>query len=236
MSFESTPRRSFLGRLMGMTMAVSLPWDRRVIEASSQSAPDDWLGDVTGDRKCFFDFPNYKQGFPLVHIFNYINTYASAYGVGNERVGTVGTFYGGGPASSIFMGFNDEIWSRYSVGEYAGLDDSDGRPYTRNVFNRPTSDDSILLAKGLQSPNFDALRVAMPLVGIERLQEMGTKFIMCNNALNSWGFELEARGKGAAADIDAVLRANLLPGVTVVPAMVIAIEKAQEAGLSYNKQ
>ncbi len=134
------------------------------------------------------------------------------------------------------MGFNDEIWSRYSVGEYAGLDDSDGRPYTRNVFNRPTSDDSILLAKGLQSPNFDALRVAMPLVGIERLQEMGTKFIMCNNALNSWGFELEARGKGAAADIDAVLRANLLPGVTVVPAMVIAIEKAQEAGLSYNKQ
>ena len=236
MSFESTPRRSFLGRLMGMTMAVSLPWDRSVIEASSQSAPDDWLGDVTGDRKCFFDFPNYKQGFPLVHIFNYINTYASAYGVGNERVGTVGTFYGGGPASSIFMGFNDEIWSRYSVGEYAGLDDSDGRPYTRNVFNRPTSDDSILLAKGLQSPNFDALRVAMPLVGIERLQEMGTKFIMCNNALNSWGFELEARGKGAAADIDAVLRANLLPGVTVVPAMVIAIEKAQEAGLSYNKQ
>ena len=39
-----------------------------------------------------------------------------------------------------------------------------------------------------------------------------------------------------AADIEAALRANLLPGVTIVPAMVIAIEKAQEAGLSYNKQ
>ena len=32
------------------------------------------------------------------------------------------------------------------------------------------------------------------------------------------------------------LRANLLPGVTIVPAMVIAIEKAQEAGIRYNRQ
>ena len=76
----------------------------------------------------------------------------------------------------------------------------------------------------------------MPLVGIERLQDMGTKFIMCNNALNSWVLELEARGKGVAAEIDAELRANLLLGVTIVPAMVIAIEQAQEAGISYNKQ
>jgi len=39
-----------------------------------------------------------------------------------------------------------------------------------------------------------------------------------------------------AAEIDAELRANLLLGVTIVPAMVIAIEQAQEAGISYNKQ
>jgi hypothetical protein len=32
------------------------------------------------------------------------------------------------------------------------------------------------------------------------------------------------------------LRANLPPGVTIVPAMVIAIEKAQEAGIRYNRQ
>ena len=230
---NATPRRNFLGRMAAAAVAGGLSWTGGHTAAA---ATQDWTSEVRGSHKCFFDFPNHKLSFPLVLIFNYINTYASAYGVGNERVGTVGTFYGGGPASSIFMGFNDEIWSRYNVGEYAGLDDSDGRPYTRNVFNRPTSDDSVLLAKGLQSPNFGALGVVMPLVGIERLQDMGTKFIMCNNALNSWVLELESRGKGVAADIDAELRANLLPGVTIVPAMVIAIEKAQEAGISYNKQ
>ena len=230
---NATPRRNFLGRMAAAAVAGGLPWSAGHTAAA---ATQDWTSEVGGSHKCFFDFPNHKLSFPLVHIFNYINTYASAYGVGNEEVGTVGTFYGGGPASSIFMGFNDEIWSRYNVGDYAGLDDSDGRPYTRNVFNRPTSDDSVLLAKGLQSPNFAALEGAMPLVGIENLQNLGTKFIMCNNALNSWVVELEARGKGTAADIDAALRANLLPGVTIVPAMVIAIEQAQQAGIAYNKQ
>ena len=230
---NATPRRNFLGRMAAAAGAGGLSWTGG---HTAEAATQDWTSEVGGSHRCFFDFPNHKLSFPLVHIFNYINTYASAYGVGNEEVGTVGTFYGGGPASSIFMGFNDEIWSRYNVGEYAGLDDSDGRPYTRNVFTHPPSDDSVLLAKGLQSPNFAAREGAMSLVGIENLQNLGTKFIMCNNALNSWVLELESRGKGLAADIDAELRANLLPGVTIVPAMVIAIEKAQEAGISYNKQ
>jgi hypothetical protein len=65
---------------------------------------------------------------------------------------------------------------------------------------------------------------------------MGTKFILCANALGIWCLELEARGKGKAADLEKELRANVLPGVTIVPAMVIAIEKAQEAGIRYNRQ
>ena len=54
--------------------------------------------------------------------------------------------------------------------------------------------------------------------------------------LDAMASGLEARGKGKAADIEADLRANLLPGVTIVPAMVIAIDKAQEAGIKYNRQ
>ena len=77
---------------------------------------------------------------------------------------------------------------------------------------------------------------AMLGLGIESLQKMGTKFLLCANALGIWCLELEARGKGKAADIEKDLRANTLPGVTIVPAMVIAIDKAQEAGIKYNRQ
>jgi len=59
---------------------------------------------------------------------------------------------------------------------------------------------------------------------------------LCNNALEGWCLELEARGKGKMADILADMKANTLPGVTIVPAMVIAIEKAQAAGIKYNRQ
>jgi len=151
-------------------------------------------------------------------------------------VGAVGTFYGMGGAASISMAFNDAMWAKYALGDYAGLKDASGKPYTRNVFHRPTRADAHLLAQALQSPNFAMLGDAIPGIGIESLQKMGTKFILCNNALQGWALELEARGKGKAPAIEADLRANLLPGVTIVPAMVIAIEKAQAAGIAYNRQ
>jgi hypothetical protein len=65
---------------------------------------------------------------------------------------------------------------------------------------------------------------------------MGTKFLLCANAFGGWCLELEARGKGKMADLMKDLQANMLPGVTIVPAMVIAIEKAQAAGIRYNRQ
>ena len=65
---------------------------------------------------------------------------------------------------------------------------------------------------------------------------MGTKFLLCANALGGWCLELEARGKGKMAELMKDLQANTLPGVTIVPAMVIAIEKAQAAGIRYNRQ
>ena len=51
-----------------------------------------------------------------------------------------------------------------------------------------------------------------------------------------FNMELDARGKGKAPDLQKELSANILPGVSIVPAMVIAIEKAQEAGIRYNRQ
>ncbi len=90
--------------------------------------------------------------------------------------------------------------------------------------------------QALGTPTIPALAEAVPAIGIENLQKMGTKFILCANALGGWCLELEARGKGKAAEIEKDLRANLLPGVTIVPAMVIAIEKAQAAGIRYNRQ
>jgi len=233
---SATHRRGFFGRMAGAAAAAGLPLAFRREAAAQEASPDAWLRDVKGAHRCLFDFPQHRNGFPLVHILNYLNTYAAAYKAAPGQVSAVGTFYGLGPQSSIPMAFNDAMWNKYRLGEYTGLKDAAGKPYTRNVFARPTKGDVQVLMQAIDSPTIPALAEAMPVLGIESLQKMGAKFLLCANALGAWCAELDARGKGKAPDIEKELRSNVLAGVTIVPAMVIAIEKAQESGIRYNRQ
>jgi hypothetical protein len=231
---DRTHRRGFLSRFAGVVAALGLVNASEPAEAQ-QSGPDDWIKGVKGSHRCLFDFPQHKNGMPLLHILNYINTYGEAY-KSPGTAGAVGTFYSMGTQSSLPLAFNDAMWSKYALGEYAGLKDAAGKPYTRNVFNKPTAADLHLLMQVLQTPTIPAFAGAMPALGIESLQKMGTTFLLCANAFGGWCEELSVRGKGKAEDLQKDLGANLLPGVIVVPAMVIAIEKAQAAGIAYNRQ
>ena len=233
---STTHRRGFLGRVFGAAAAAGMSIGRTAPVFAQASGPDDWIKEVKGTHRNLFDFPQHKYFFPQLHILNYINTYNQGYKAAAGTVGTVGTFYGIGNQSSIALGFNDATWAKYGLGEYLGLKDASGKFYTRNVFNKATKDDAHLVFQALQVPPIPAFADFMPLMSIESLQKMGTKFILCNNALEGWCLELEARGKGKMADILADMKANTLPGVTIVPAMVIAIEKAQAAGIKYNRQ
>jgi intracellular sulfur oxidation DsrE/DsrF family protein len=231
-SFEESPRRRFFGRLLGSAALAS------GLKAATQkeSGPDAWINEVKGAHRCLFDFPQHKNGVPQLHILNYLNTYAQAYKLPAGQVAAVGTFYSVGSQASIPLGFNDAMWAKYGLGEYSGLKDARGVAYTRNVLNKPTTDDAHLIMQAMQTPPIPELGEALPALGIESLQKMGTKFLVCGNALGAWCLDLQARGKGKAEAIEKDMRANLLPGVAIVPAMVIAIEKAQAAGIRYNRQ
>ena len=99
-------RRGFMGRLFGAAAAatVSVAGTRTI--AAQESGGDDWIKDVKGTHRCLFDFPQHKNGMPLLHILNYLNTYSVAYKTGAGQVGAVGTLYSVGTQSSIPLGFN----------------------------------------------------------------------------------------------------------------------------------
>jgi intracellular sulfur oxidation DsrE/DsrF family protein len=232
---SATHRRGFLRRMFAAAVA-SGPIAITRKASAQETSPDDWISGLTGKHRCLFDFPQHKNGLPLLHVLNYLNTYATVYQAPAGQVDAVGTFYGMGPQASIPLAFNDAMWEKYGLGEYTGLKDAARKPYIRNVFARPTKNDLHVLMQGIESPAIPALGEAMQGIGIENLQKMGAKFLLCANALHGWSLELEARGRGKAPDIEKEMRANVLAGVTIVPAMVIAIEKAQEAGIRYNRQ
>ena len=223
---DSTHRRGFLGRAAASIVgALSVP---RLLEAGTEvqaGDPDAWLAKLTAPHRCLFDAAKHGDGLPQIHVLNYITTYQKAYNVPNSAVNTVFTAYGapGGPAT-IGLAWNDAMWAKYKVGEQIGLKDSAGKFITTNVFNRPKAGDPILFNGSVAAASLEAL------------QKLGTVIIMCNNAFMAWVGYLSGKGLGSAADIEKDIRANLLPGVVTVPAMVIAIEKAQGKGIAYNKQ
>ena len=228
MSDGKKSRRKFLGTMLGATAALPIA---RMSSAApvEMDAQDAWLADVGGEHKCLFDFPAHKRGAGLVHMLNYINTYQAAYGAEVGDIGTVGTLYSIGPNSSITMAFTDDMWKKYRFGEYQELNDPQtGEPAVRNLFYKTLEGDEI--------PRIGPLG-PFPDASVSALQEkFGTVFLLCNNAVMALGMDLARLGRGNMEEIVADLKSHIHEGVRLIPAMVIAIEKAQGAGIAYNKQ
>jgi hypothetical protein len=217
-----SPRRDFLGRVgavFGLTLAAGLP--EAVMAEPVPEAPDqgaDWMSGLKGKHRQLFDMPEPADGFGLLHIRNYMNTWRDAFGMKDSEINAVGTCYG----KATPLGFTDEMWAKYKFGAVLNITDATTKaPLARNMFYHPQPGDNF--AFGF----FDS--------SIEALQARGVLFILCNNALHFWASRLSAAGMGTADDIAKDLLAHLLPKIVVVPGMVVAINQAQEARVSYMK-
>jgi hypothetical protein len=217
---RTTPlaRRAALGAaaLAVVTSLVAMAPAPAARSATRAPAPADvWLKRAAKHRQ-LFDSPTSNGGIPLVHIMNYYDTWNKAYGVPDRDLQAVGTFYG----ATTFFGLNDAMWEKYRLGEFLGEKDGEGKLATKN----PWRSAPVILG------------MSLPQASIESLQKRGATFIVCNNALGIFaGLLAKARG----LDADAVyqdLKANILPGVELIPGMVVAIDQAHDAGLSYHRQ
>jgi hypothetical protein len=223
-SSNPTPRRGFLGRLAAVAAAAgvsSIPQALQAENAASAPAEDEWLNKLNGKYRQLFDFPAHKDGLPLVHMLNYYETLSKAYNVKDSEINTIGTLYGA-PEASILFGFNDAMWAKYNMGVALKFNDhKTGQPATRNVWRT--------------DPQILGMMVAAP-ASIESLQKRGALFLLCNNALNLWAGILAQANKAEAPAVLADLKANMLPGVVLVPGMVVAIQQIQDKGIAYNRQ
>jgi intracellular sulfur oxidation DsrE/DsrF family protein len=207
------------GLVVGGAMAATLPTgdvEARGAGEAAASQHDKWLTELDGEYQQLFDAASPNGGLPMVHLMNYYDTYNSAYNVTDEKIDGILTFYG----ATTFHGLNDAMWAKYDLGSYVGEVDAAGKGFDHNPWR------TSVVALGME----------LPQASIEAMQKRGATFIVCNNAL---GIFANIVAKKLGLDGDAVyadFKANILPGVTLVPGMVIAIDKAQRAGISYHKQ
>lgn len=214
MSIGKPHRRSFIAASLTGALAM-VPGGALLSRGREVGEPDDeWLRGLKGKHRQFFDVGTMQAGAPLRRVHNFLATYASAYGIKESDVNAV--FGAHGAALPIVLA--DAGWAKYELGAlYNVTDPSRGKPAVRNIWVKMQS----------------KVGSVPPAASITRLQARGVLFLACNNTISSLSEQLAAPRQIDAGVVRQDLASAVLPGVIVVPAMLIAGNRAQEAGLTY---
>jgi intracellular sulfur oxidation DsrE/DsrF family protein len=208
-------RRAFMDRVMALGAAMGLGGLVRAGEAQADTAapPDEsWIARLNGGRhKQLFDMPQLGGARALVQIRNYLNAYRDAYGLRDAEVKALLVVY----ARTVPLAFGDEAWAAYDLGKMGDI--KDGEAFARrNLFRNPGADAPV-----------------PPDAGLDALMRRGVVVVLCNNSFGRWVHDISSAGHGSADEVRAKMLGWLIPGVTIVPAAVLAVNRAQEAGCTY---
>lgn len=174
-----------------------------------------WLKPIRTKYRQFFETPKATDFIPLHHVNNYYKAWQATAGVHpGDMTAVLGV-----TLFAVPMVFGDALWAKYPLGKTMGVVDATGAPYTRNPFLDPQNGELY----------------GSPELSIAGLQRTGAKVILCNNAFGFWLGMIAGATNQQVPAVRAEFLAQLAPGVTLVPAMVQAVEQAQRWGLTYFK-
>ncbi len=204
------PRRRFLGKAVAAlaAMTAGLPVSARADVEPDQMADTDhdaWIKASKGKHRQFFHTLQ-AQETAMLMASNYLDAYTQDF---NAKPGEVNAVIGvHGPALAI--GFNDAAWAKYAIGKSSGINDpATKEPVVKNVF------------------------AGTGPLGVAPLQKRGVTFLLCNTALRRLARMTAEQRSETYEAVYSDLKSSLLPDVILVPALVVAINRAQEAGFSY---
>jgi intracellular sulfur oxidation DsrE/DsrF family protein len=213
-------RRTALTALLApaavLGLVVTLTAARPASTVSAAAPGEEWLAKLNGSKRQLFDAPAPAGGIPLVHVLNYYDTYNKAFNTPDKDIDGVLTFYG----ATTFYALNDAAWAKYGLGAFLETKDASGAFANANPWRTAPQ----------------VIGMSLPQASIEALQQRGATFIVCNNALQIFSSLVAKKGGLDPKVVYEDMKASILPGVILVPGMVVAIEQAQRAGVTYHRQ
>ena len=205
-------RREFLAQVGAGTVALLGTPALLGAESLLTAAPmdDKWVDNLKGRYRQYYDATSVNSGFALAYAMNWLDTMKTAYNVADKDLSAVVGFR----HFSIPVAYNDAIWAKYKLGEFADLKDPKTNAHaTRNIFMNPKQGDLLF-----------------PGMAIDKLTPRGVTFVVCNVAHTVVSGMLGQK-VGVAPDVaKAEFEKGLLPGFTLVPSGVLAVHRAQEKG------
>jgi intracellular sulfur oxidation DsrE/DsrF family protein len=212
---SSSERRSFLSRLnAGAASVAALAMGSvAMAQVKSSAAPrweptrhdkDDWMDQIPGKHRMVFDTST-LNGFrdALLWAGNFMLANRNDYGLENKDLAIIVV----ARHLSTSYGFNDGMWAKYGA----------------SLAGQPPSGD----AQATEPPK--ANPTSTTLVS---LSNQGVQFAVCSMATRRLAGVI-ARATGGSADaVFAELSANLIGNARLVPAGIVAVNRAQERGYS----
>src|SRR5689334_22827935 len=224
MTTSRKDRREFIGKLAGgaaalagLSFAPPMFAEEIATTATTGDWDDSWTTKLEGKKlKTVFDAPIVNSALALHQAAATIDGYRDVVGIPSKDLGLVVVIR----HRAIPMAFSDDIWNKYDVGTTFKLNDpATGEPAKRNPFLNVAKEDK----KGLVG--YDQ--------SLKRLYEQGVIFLGCNNAAMGWAYMLAQKAGTKTEDVRAELKANLIPGMTLLPTGIFAVVRAGNVGCSY---
>ncbi len=209
---SSTPRRSFLGRIGAGALALVAGAPTFAAPAAAQGADDAWLNRITGKHKQVFDGISPTELSALLYARNFLVSHKEAGTADGDATAVVVLRH-----FAIPYVFTDAMWAKYKLGEmFKVTDPATKATSVRNfAFNSKPGD------------------LFLPDMSIDQLLAKKVVFVGCNMAAQ-YAAMLAAQQSGRPqAEVYADLKAGVLPGISLAPSGVYAVNRAQEKGCTY---
>lgn len=210
----SQPRRHFLGRAAAVLAAfgVGIPSVARadgiLIGGAADSDHDAWMKPLKGKHRQMFH-ATAAGDTAMLMANNFLDAYTGEFAAKPGEVNAVIGIHSRA-SGALSLAFNDAAWAKYLMGKASSVTDPTTKePAVKNIF------------------------AAGGRLGIAESQKRGIVFLICDTAIKLRSREIAAERGETFEAVYGDLRASLLPGVILVPAMVVALNRAQEAGFTY---
>ena len=217
---RSSNRRSFLSGMAASAAALGLAEISAGAQAADNSSsvevPTDfqiWLSSITGKHRQVYDAPEPNNGMALIWSHVYLLTAAQGHAVPESDVGVVVVLR----HAAIPIAFEDSVWAKYKLGEVFKINDPATKTASmRNPFNNIKPED-----------------MPIPDAALDKLVARGVQFAVCNMAITFYSGMVAKQMDMPVDKVKQEWLDGVLPGVTVVPSGVVAVNGAQSRGCTY---
>jgi hypothetical protein len=176
-----------------------------------------WMDRITAKHKAVFDSPEIEEGTALYHAMSYLGSVKDVFGTGDSDASVVVVLR----HRAVPLLYNDAMWAKYDVGTSTKtLDDKTKKAVTRNVYYEK------LDAEG------KPVTSERPAPLIKSLTARGVIFIGCDLATRGFAYRAANATKQPFMTVYEEVKANLVPGATLMPTGIFGMLLAQEAGCS----